>query len=149
MIQEPNFARLEISVTATTELVRCYYDAFNAKDWDRMLACVADDIRHDVNEGDRRGGKAAFRDFLQSMDRCYDERLEDIVVMVDQTGRRAAAEFIVHGRYLVADPGQPEAHGQEYLLSVGVFLEVVDGKIARVTTYYNLKNWIAQVSKAA
>jgi hypothetical protein len=26
---------------------------------------------------------------------------------------------------------------------------VADGKITRVTTYYNLKNWIAQVSKAA
>jgi steroid delta-isomerase-like uncharacterized protein len=136
-------------VTATTELVRRYYDAFNAKDFDGMLACVADDIRHDVNEGGRRGGKAAFREFLKSMDRCYDERLEDIVVMVDQTGRRAAAEFVVHGRYLVADPGLPEARGQAYVLPVGAFLEVTDGKIARVTTYYNLKNWIAQVSKAA
>jgi steroid delta-isomerase-like uncharacterized protein len=136
-------------VTVTEELVRRYYDAFNAKDFDGMLACVADDIRHDVNEGGRRGGKGAFREFLKSMDRCYDERLEDIVVMVDQTGRRAAAEFVVHGRYLVADPGLPEAHGQKYVLPVGAFLEVADGKIARVTTYYNLKNWIAQVSKAA
>ena len=135
-------------MTATTELVRRYYDAFNAKDFDGMLACVADDIRHDVNEGDRRGGKAAFREFLKSMDRCYDERLEDIVVMVDQTGRRAAAEFVVHGRYLVADPGLPEARGQAYVLPVGAFLEVTDGKIARVTTYYNLKSWIAQVSGA-
>jgi steroid delta-isomerase-like uncharacterized protein len=136
-------------VTATTELVRRYYDAFNAKDFDGMLACVADDIRHDVNEGGRRGGKAAFREFLKSMDRCYDERLEDIVVMVDQTGRRAAAEFVVHGRYLVADPGLPEARGQAYVLPVGAFLEVTDGRIARVTTYYNLKNWIAQVSQVA
>ncbi len=69
--------------------------------------------------------------------------------MVDDTGHRAAAEFIVHGRYLVADPGQPAAHGQSYVLPVGAFLEVANGKIMRVTTYYNLKNWIAQVSKAA
>jgi steroid delta-isomerase-like uncharacterized protein len=136
-------------MTATKDLVRRYYDAFNAKDFDGMLACVADDIRHDVNEGDRRGGKAAFREFLKAMDRCYDERLEEIVVMVDDSGRRAAAEFIVHGRYLVADPGFPEARGQKYVLPVGAFLDVADGKITRVTTYYNLKNWIAQVSKAA
>jgi steroid delta-isomerase-like uncharacterized protein len=135
-------------MTATKDLVRRYYDAFNAKDFDGMLACVADDIRHDVNEGDRRGGKAAFREFLKAMDRCYDERLEEIVVMVDDSGRRAAAEFIVHGRYLVADPGFPEARGQKYVLPVGAFLDVADGKITRVTTYYNLKNWIAQVSKA-
>jgi len=87
-------------MTETAALVRRYYGAFNAKDFDGMLACVADDIRHDVNEGDRRGGKAAFREFLKSMDRCYDERLEDIAVMVDDSGRRAAAEFVVHGRYL-------------------------------------------------
>jgi steroid delta-isomerase-like uncharacterized protein len=133
-------------MTETAKLVRRYYNAFNAKDWDGMLACASEDMRHDVNEGDRRGGKAAFREFLAQMNRCYDERLEDIFVMVDETGRRAAAEFIVHGRYLVADPGLPEARGQTYVLPVGVFLDVTDGKIARVTTYYNLKNWIAQVS---
>lgn len=133
-------------MTETAKLVRRYYDAFNAKDWDSMLACVSEDIRHDVNEGDRRGGKAAFREFLAQMNRSYDERLADIVVMVDETGRRAAAEFTVHGRYLVADPGLPEARGQAYVLPVGAFLDVTDGKITRVTTYYNLKNWIAQVS---
>lgn len=133
-------------MTETAKLVRRYYDAFNAKDWDGMLACVSEDIRHDVNEGDRRGGKAAFREFLAQMNRSYDERLADIVVMVDETGHRAAAEFTVHGRYLVADPGLPEARGQAYVLPVGAFLDVTDGKITRVTTYYNLKNWIAQVS---
>lgn len=133
-------------MTETAKLVRRYYDAFNAKDWDSMLACVSEDIRHDVNEGDRRGGKAAFREFLAQMNRSYDERLADIVVMVDETGRRAAAEFTVHGRYLVADPGLPEARGQTYVLPVGAFLDVTDGKITRVTTYYNLKNWTAQVS---
>lgn len=133
-------------MTETAKLVRRYYDAFNAKDWGGMLACVSEDIRHDVNEGDRRGGKAAFREFLAQMNRSYDERLADIVVMVDETGHRAAAEFTVHGRYLVADPGLPEARGQAYVLPVGAFLDVTDGKITRVTTYYNLKNWIAQVS---
>ena len=133
-------------MTDTVKLVRRYYDAFNAKNWDGMLDCVADDIRHDVNEGDRRGGKAAFREFLAQMNRCYDERLEDIVVMADDTGTRAAAEFMVHGRYLKADPGLPEARGQAYILPVGAFLDVRDGKITRVTTYYNLKNWLAQVS---
>ena len=136
-------------MTETEKLVRRYYDAFNTKDWDGMLACVADDIRHDVNEGEQRSGKAAFREFVRQMDRNYDERLVDIVVMVDGAGRRAAAEFTVHGRYLVADPGLPEARGQKYILPVGAFLDIADGKITRVTTYYNLKNWLAQVSKAA
>jgi steroid delta-isomerase-like uncharacterized protein len=130
----------------TSALIARYYSAFNAKDWAGMLACVADHLRHDVNEGAARRGKARFADFLAHMDRCYDERLEDIVIMTDQTGARAAAEFVVHGRYKATDDGLPPARGQTYVLPAGAFFEVRDGLIARVTTRYNLKDWIAQVS---
>jgi len=130
----------------TPALIARYYAAFNAKDWAGMVACVAEDLRHDVNEGATRGGKARFADFLAHMDRCYDERLEDIVIMTDPSGARAAAEFIVHGRYKATDEGLPPAHGQTYVLPAGAFFEVRDGLIIRVTTRYNLKDWIAQVS---
>jgi ketosteroid isomerase-like protein len=40
----------------------------------------------------------------------------------------------------------PEARGQRYRLPAGAFFEIRDGKIARVTTTYNLRDWIAQVS---
>ena len=33
-----------------------------------------------------------------------------------------------------------------YILPAGTFFAIRDGKIARVTTYYNLTDWIAQVS---
>jgi steroid delta-isomerase-like uncharacterized protein len=58
---------------------------------------------------------------------------------------RAAAEFVVHGRYLATDEGLPEAKGQTYVLPAGAFLEVREGRIARVTTYYNLQDWLRQV----
>lgn len=133
-------------MTDTALLIRRYYDAFNAKDWDGMLVCLAEDVRHDVNEGGARGGKAKFREFLAHMARCYDERLTDTAVMVDASGHRAAAEFIVNGTYLATDAGLPDARGQTYSLPAGAFFEVHDGKIARVTTYYNLQEWIRQVS---
>jgi steroid delta-isomerase-like uncharacterized protein len=76
----------------------------------------------------------------------YRERLEGIAVMVSKDGSRAAAEFNVHGEYLVTDSGLPEAKGQTYVLPAGTFFAIRDGKIARVTTYYNLTDWIAQVS---
>ena len=41
------------------------------------------------------------------MARCYKERLSDIVIMASRDGRRAAAEFIVHGKYLATDEGLP------------------------------------------
>jgi steroid delta-isomerase-like uncharacterized protein len=80
------------------------------------------------------------------MDAAYEERLEDLVVMADATGRRAAAEFVVVGRYLRTEPGLPEARGQAYRLPAGAFLAIEGGRIARVTTHYNLPAWIAQVS---
>ena len=45
-------------------LIRRYYDAFNRGDQDAMLACLADDVVHDVNQGERRMGKERFRAFL-------------------------------------------------------------------------------------
>lgn len=133
-------------MTKTTDLIHRYYAAFNAKDWTAMAACVSEDLNHFVNEGDKRGGRKAFAEFIAHMDDCYDERLTDIMVMPSADGARAAAEFIVNGTYKKTDPGLPEARGQTYRLPAGAFFEVMDGTIQRVTTYYNLKQWIRQVS---
>lgn len=134
-------------MTETERLIRAYYAAFDAGDREAMLALLADDVAHDVNQGGRRQGKPAFRAFLAQMDAAYAERIEDLVVMVDATGTRAAAEFTVVGQYLRTDPGLPEARGQAYRLPAGAFLAVRDGRITRVTTHYNLQDWIAQVSR--
>ncbi len=122
-----------------------YYDAFNRGDHDAMLACLTDDVAHDINQGGRETGKAAFARFLAHMERTYAERLEDIALMANEDGTRGAAEFIVHGRYLADDEGLPPATGQRYVLPAGGFFAFEDGLIARVTVYYNLADWIAQV----
>lgn len=129
----------------TLALLARYYEAFNAGNGEGMLACLTDDVAHDINQGDRQSGKDAFRTFLAHMDRCYKERLTDIVLMADEDGRRGAAEFIVHGEYLATDEGLPEAAGQTYELPAGAFFEVRDGLISRVSVYYNLADWIRQV----
>lgn len=128
-------------------LIERYYTAFNAGDAEGMLACVADDVAHDINQGSRQQGREAFRSFLAHMDRCYSERLEDIVIMASADGTRAAAEFVVHGTYKGTDEGLPEAHGQRYVLPAGAFFELEGGRIARVTVYYNLADWLKQVSR--
>lgn len=130
----------------TIALIERYYAAFNAGDAEGMLACLADDIAHDVNQGDRETGKEAFRAFLGRMDRAYRERLADIAIMANAHGSRAAAEFVVHGEYLVGEEGLPTAHGQAYVLPAGAFFQIESGLIRRVTVYYNLADWIAQVS---
>lgn len=128
-----------------TTLVLDYYAAFNRGDWNAMLALLTDDVAHDLNQGARETGRDAFAAFLARMDRSYREQLRDIVVMASPDGARAAAEYVVHGEYLVADEGLPPARGQKYVLPGGAFFELRDGRIARVTNYYNLQDWIAQV----
>ena len=130
----------------TVALVGRYYDAFNRGDVEGMLACVADDVIHDVNQGERRVGKDRFKAFNARMAHNYQERLEGIVVMVSEDGKRAAAEFNVHGVYKNTDEGLPAASGQTYVLPAGTFFEVKGGKIVRVTTYYNLTDWLLQVT---
>jgi steroid delta-isomerase-like uncharacterized protein len=130
---------------ATAALIARYYAAFNAGDSGAMLDCLTEDVAHDINQGGRQSGKAAFRDFLAHMDRCYRERLADIVVMTSPDGARAAAEFVVHGAYLTTDEGLPPATGQTYVLPAGAFFEIRDGLIARVSVHYNLADWIDQV----
>jgi steroid delta-isomerase-like uncharacterized protein len=129
------------------ELVLAYYAAFNRGDTAAMLDLLADDIAHDINQGKRETGKEAFTAFLARMDRCYREQLRDIVVMANESGDRAAAEYMVHGEYLADDEGLPPASGQKYVLPGGAFFDVRDGLIARVSNYYNLEDWVAQVSK--
>lgn len=127
-------------------VITAYYEAFNRGDVDGMLACVTDDIIHDTNQGERRLGRERFHAFCARMSHHYKEELHDIVVMANADGTRAAAEFNVHGKYLVSETGLPDAKGQTYRLPAGTFFALRDGKIARVTTYYNLTDWIMQVS---
>lgn len=127
--------------------IQRYFAAFNRGDVDGMIACLTLDVAHDVNQGVRRHGVEQFRAFSSHMARCYAEELVDIVVMVAPSGERAAAEFVVKGRYLATDAGLPAARGQTYELPAGTFFALRDGKISRVTTYYNLQDWIAQVER--
>ncbi|MCK0536953.1 ketosteroid isomerase-related protein [Alcanivorax quisquiliarum] len=131
---------------ATAQLIRDYYEAFNAGDMDRFLSLLSDDIVHDINQGQREEGREAFAAFMTRMNRCYREQLQELVIFSSGDGRRAAAEFVVEGEYLASDEGLPPARGQRYRLPAGAFFEVSQGKVTRVTNYYNLQDWIAQVS---
>lgn len=130
----------------TKQLVQAYLDAFNASDSEAMLALLHDDVAHDINEGDREIGKEKFRWFNAQMTKHYDEELTDICIMVADGGGRAAAEFTVHGKYLATADGLPKANGQTYSLAAGIFFEFDDSLITRVSTHYNLRAWLAQVS---
>jgi len=128
----------------TRRLIHAYFQAFNRHDAEGMLATLAEDVVHDINEGGQEIGKAAFRAFKAHMDECYREQISELVIMAD--GSRGAAEFLCSGEYLKTDGSLPEAKGQKYAIPAAAFFEVMDGKIQRVTSYYNLRGWIAAIS---
>ena len=127
-------------------IIEAYYDAFNRGDMDIFASLLADDVIHDINQGSRDVGKDKFMSFMQRMNFHYREQLVDMVIMYSADGTRAAAEFVVNGTYLNTDSGLPEARGQSYSLPAGAFFEINDGKVTRVTNYYNLQEWIRQVA---
>ncbi len=129
-------------------LVHAYYAAFNRGDWAGMLACLSEEVAHDLNQGARETGRTLFAAFLQRMEASYREQLRDVVVMASDDGLRVAAEYVVHGEYHHTDEGLPPARGQRYVLPGGAFFDVRDGRISRVSNYYNLQDWIAQVAGA-
>ena len=127
-------------------LVERYYAAFNGGDMDTFLNLLTDDVIHDINQGRREVGKDAFEVFMGGMNTNYKEQLVDMVIMASADGQRASAEFVVLGEYIKTDEGLPEANGQTYRLPAGAFFDIRDNKVARITKYYNLQDWIAQVS---
>ena len=137
-------------MTEAERIVRAYYGAFNAQDVEAFLALLTDDVAHDVSQGGREIGRDAFRRFLAYMNRCYRERIEDLLVMTEPSGERAAAEFTVHGTYLETDPGvppgTPPARGQTDVLPAGAFFTLRNGRVARISNHYNLGDWVRQVS---
>ena len=126
--------------------ISSYFDAFNRRDTAAMEALLAENFEHHVNEGEIRVGVEAFRAFNAHMSRCYSEQLTDLVIFANDHGTRAAAEFVVNGVYLETDGDLPPARGQHYRLAAGSFFTLDGDRISRVTTYYNLADWLAQVA---
>lgn len=127
-------------------IVRTYIDALNSSDMDAVLACLADDVIHDVNQSERRHGKDRFKAYLARQQHHYKEVLADAVVMVSRDGTRAAAEYNIEGEYVETEQGLPVAAGQRYVLPGGTFFAIGEAKIERITTYYNLTDWLTQIA---
>lgn len=127
------------------ESIKQYYDNFNNQKLDEFFSLLTDDVVHDINHGRQEIGKKAFRAFMERMNRHYREKAVELVAFTNDTGTRGAAEFFIEGTYLSTDEGLPPARGQTYRLRCGAFFDFKNGKISRVTNYYNLNDWLSQV----
>ena len=121
-----------MTASRSRALVRSFLDALNAANHDAALAMLGEDVVHDTHDG-RKIGKDEFRWFLGMASRNFRETISDVAIMVDEGGGRAAAEFTARGVYLSTVEGLPAADGQNYALRNGMFFEIDDGLITRVT----------------
>ena len=128
------------------QIIQKYYDAFNGSSMEVFFDLLTEDVIHDINQEGQEIGKSAFRHFMDAANRHCKERVVDLLIFANDSGTRAAAEFFVEGEYLVSVEGKPPAEGQTYRLRCGAFFELEHNRISRVTTYYNLKEWVALVS---
>ncbi|MEO1694857.1 MAG: nuclear transport factor 2 family protein, partial [Pseudomonadota bacterium] len=95
----------------TRALIQRFFDALAARDTPAVLACLADDVVHDVNQGgERRIGRPRFEAYLARMQHHYEEATSDLVILVSDDGTRAAAEYNMAGRYVQTEEGMPPAH---------------------------------------
>lgn len=133
-------------VTAAS-LIQSYFDCINRHDAEGMIALLSEEVVHDINEGGREIGKDAFRRFKSHMDECYREQITDLVIMTKDN--RGAAEFTCSGINIKTDVPLPAATGQSYSIPAAAFFEVEEGKMTRVTSYYNLKGWLEAVTNCA
>lgn len=125
-------------------LIHRYFETFNSRADEERLLLLHVDVAHDVNEGGTEVGRERFAAFIDHMNACYEETITSLVVM--SNGNVGAAEFYVDGRYIGTDSGLPEATGQTYRIRAAAFFETDGEVITRITSYYNLREWIAAIS---
>jgi steroid delta-isomerase-like uncharacterized protein len=128
----------------TRELITAYFDAFNRHDAEALLSILSDDVVHEINEGPTEVGIERFRAFKAHMDEAYREQIKDMVIMVE--GDRGCCDFICEGTYMKTDAGLPEAKNQTYVIPGCAIFTCQNGKITKIASYYNLKNWISAIS---
>lgn len=128
------------------DLITEYFKAFNAQDMPAFYRLIGDDVIHNINQGSTEKGIKAFTAFMDKMNESYQEKITDLIIMVSKDNKHAAAEFTVKGKYLKSAAGLPPAHGQEYLIKAGAFFQIDIDKITQISVYYNLNEWIKQVS---
>ena len=133
---------------ATVKLVEAYYNAINQKNMDLLYSLLANNVIHDINQGDTEQGLNKFKAFMEAGNNSFDEKLNNIVIMTSQDGTYAAARWIDHGIYYKTEPGLGvDAKNQHYTLTGGHFFEIRNGKIDRVTTYYNATDFMRQIKQ--
>jgi steroid delta-isomerase-like uncharacterized protein len=136
-----------MSRQATEALIKAYVDAANKNDNAAILDMMHEDVAFDVSQSKREIGTGNLRLLLASKAAHIKEQLADAVIMSSEDGSRGAAEFTWKGSYIATIEGFPQANGQRFSMQAGLFFEIDDGKITRITSHRDMQEWVKQISE--
>lgn len=124
------------------KVVKSYYEAFNCKDIDGILRICHDDVVNDLNQGESQAGKEKLKNFLETAWQHFEEQVFNVDLMANNDQSNVASEYLVKGTYYKTKQGLFPANDQYYEILCSSLFKIKNGKIARITRYYNVKKWL-------
>jgi steroid delta-isomerase-like uncharacterized protein len=127
--------------TETEALVARFFSSLAVRDIAGTMDCLSEDIIHDTPYGKREIGWEPFERYIIHRMRCYRTEYDGLVILSDSSGLRAAAEFVLKAEYIDDDEllgsDGPSASGQRVSLQAGMFFEVDENRITRLSAAFD------------
>ena len=111
------------------------YERWNSRDFEGAAACYTEDATHHDQTLGLTWTPEEFAEFTKMMFDVIPELRFEIVNSF-QTDSFVAGELVMYGRF-ENDIGEVKATGKQLKVHVATFGEIRDGKIHRMTDYYN------------
>jgi steroid delta-isomerase-like uncharacterized protein len=129
------------------QLIRRYYHAMNARDFEQVWACFTDDVVYtDAALGESFNGLSAFRTFYLEYMLPLNVSVE--LEMVITTDSAFALSNRFSGKHVADLPGMP-ATGKSFSLPSATIGTIENGKIKTNTDYWNLYALLTQLGLVA
>jgi steroid delta-isomerase-like uncharacterized protein len=131
------------------ELLRGENAAWNAHDVEAIAAFYTEDcFKEDIAVGKATRGREEMKVLVGGAFRAIpDMRIE--LVTLFSCGDWAATEWVMSGSYSSDYPGFPSAAGRRFSVRGASVMELRDGRISRISDYWNFASFLSQVGPAA
>jgi steroid delta-isomerase-like uncharacterized protein len=134
-----------MTTAKTSEIIKNFYDYFNASDLEKLFSLIDDNFIHEINYV-QSIGKDEFVAYITANKKNYNEHISDYTLMISDDSRHATTKFTVKGKYLHTDETLVPAHGQVYELQAVNMFEIDNDKIIKGSCWFNENEWHRQMS---
>ena len=123
--------------------------AWNAHNVERIAAFYTDDcFKEDIAVGRATRGKEEMKALIGGAFTAIPDMKIELVTLFYRGGW-AATEWIMSGSYSSDYPGFPVASGRHFSVRGASVVELRDGKISRISDYWNFASFLNQVGSTA